>query len=106
MLAPGGLLIISSPYTWRQEHTQVEHWVGGYLKDGENYFTIDGLKEALLPDLVLLEERKIPFVIPDADGTFQYTYSNCTVFGSQDKLNRQYNWEVCQDKSQTKFGKI
>lgn len=88
MLSAGGLLIISSPYTWKQEHTPLHHWVGGYLKDGENYFTIDGLKEALLPDLVLLEERKIPFVIPDADGTFQYTYSNCTVFGSQDKLNK------------------
>jgi 5-histidylcysteine sulfoxide synthase len=83
MLRTGGLLIVSSPYTWRPEHTAVENWVGGYLKDGENYFTIDGLKEALLPDLVLLEERKVPFVIPDADGTFQYTYSNCTVFGSQ-----------------------
>ena len=85
MLKPGGLLVISSPYTWRLEHTKLDSWVGGYLKDGENYFTIDGLKEALLPELVLLEERRIPFVIPDADGTYQYTYSNCTVFGSQDK---------------------
>ena len=24
---------------------------------------------------------QVPFVIPDADGTFQYTLSNCTVFG-------------------------
>ena len=85
MLSQTGILIISSPYTWRQEHTKLDSWVGGYLKDGENYFTIDGLKEALLPELELLEERKIPFVIPDADGTFQYTYSNCTVFGPKDK---------------------
>ena len=40
-----------------------------------------GLKEALLPEFQLLEERKVPFVIPDSDGTFQYTYSNVTVFG-------------------------
>jgi len=82
MLKEEGLLIISSPYTWRSDHTPVENWLGGYLKDAENYFTVDGLKEALMPKLVLLEERKVPFVIPDADGTFQYTYSNCTVFGT------------------------
>jgi len=78
---PGGILVISSPYTWRQEHTSPDQWIGGYLKDAENYFTVDGLKEVLSPELSLLEERKIPFVIPDKDGTFQYTYSNCTVFG-------------------------
>jgi len=85
MLREGGLLIIASPYTWKPEHTQVEKWLGGYLKDAENYFTVDGLKEALMPDLVLLEEKKVPFVIPDADGTFQYTYSNCTIFGAPSK---------------------
>ena len=81
MLGLGGLLVISSPYTWSQDHTVTDNWVGGYLKDAENHFTVDGLKEALLPDFVLLEERKVPFVIPNPEGTFQYTYSNCTVYG-------------------------
>jgi len=85
MLREGGLLIIASPYTWKPEHTAVENWLGGYHKNAENYFTVDGLKEALMPNLVLLEEKKIPFVIPDADGTFQYTYSNCTIFGDPSK---------------------
>ena len=81
MLTEGGLLIIASPYTWKQEHTSIENWIGGYLKDAENHFTVDGLKEALLPEFQLLDERKVPFVIPDSDGTYQYTYSNVTVFG-------------------------
>ena len=55
--------------------------MGGVVKDGSNVFTKDGLVELLAPDLVLLEEMKVPFVIPDPDGTFQYTYSNCTIFG-------------------------
>lgn len=85
MLSPGGLLIISSPYTWKPEHTAAEKYIGGFKKDGEDRFTVDGLREMLSPELVLLEERKVPFVIPDADGTYQYTYSNCTVFGAPRK---------------------
>ena len=42
---------------------------------------MDGLREVLMPELELLQELKVPFVIPDADGTFQYTYSNVTIFG-------------------------
>ena len=86
MLNPGGLLIISSPYTWMEEHTSLDKWIGGFKKNGENFFTVDGLKELLKPELALLEVHRIPFVIPDADGTFQYTYSNCTIFGSKDLL--------------------
>ena len=81
MLTETGLLIISSPYTWKPEHTGIENWVGGFVKDGKNVFTVEGLVDLLAPDLVLLEEQKVPFVIPDPDGTFQYTYSNCTIFG-------------------------
>jgi len=81
MLADTGLLIISSPYTWKPEHTKVENWIGGVEKEGKQVFTVDGLVNQLGPDLVLLEEQRVPFVIPDPDGTFQYTYSNCTVFG-------------------------
>jgi len=85
MLNEGGLLIISSPYTWKPEHTALEKWIGGYKHDGEDRYTVVGLSTYLAPELVLLEERKVPFVIPDADGTFQYTYSNCTVFGAPNK---------------------
>ena len=74
-------MVISSPYTWMEEHTPLSKWIGGFKKDGKNFFTVDGLTELLQPELTLLEVQRIPFVIPDADGTFQYTYSNCTIFG-------------------------
>ena len=54
-LRAGGLLVVASPYTWRPEHTPVSNWLGGTLKDAENHFTVDGLKEALGPELVLLQ---------------------------------------------------
>ena len=81
MLTETGILIISSPYTWKPEHTDPSKYLGGFMKDGENFSTLDGLSHLLQPELQLLEEVKVPFVIPDEDGTYQYTYSNCTVFG-------------------------
>ena len=47
--------MVASPYTWRPEHTPVSNWLGGTLKDAENHFTVDGLKETLGPELVLLQ---------------------------------------------------
>jgi hypothetical protein len=83
MLNEGGILVISSPYTWMGEHTPEQKWIGGFQKNGENFSTVDGLKDLLQPELELLDVQRIPFVIPDADGTYQYTYSNCTIFGSK-----------------------
>ena len=81
MLSDSGLLVISSPYTWKPEHTDPSLWLGGLVREGQPLFTQDGLESLLGPELVLLETQKVPFVIPDSDGTFQYTYSNCTIFG-------------------------
>jgi hypothetical protein len=45
-------------------------------------WSLNGAVAAAGPDLCLRQEpTHVPFVIPDADGTFQYTYSQCLVFG-------------------------
>ena len=81
MLSQTGLLIISSPYTWKPEHTSPDTWIGGLVRDGRELTTRQGLVDLLGPELELLESVRVPFVIPDSDGTFQYTYSNATIFG-------------------------
>ena len=83
MLSETGLLVVSSPYTWKPEHTEPGSWLGGGAVGGAELGTQQGLEQLLGPDLVLLHAERVPFVIPDSDGTFQYTYSNCTVFGRQ-----------------------
>jgi|GEM_PF-166002 len=50
-----GLLVIASPYTWLEEYTPRQDWLGGFLKDGEPFTTLDGLKAALSPRFRLLE---------------------------------------------------
>ena len=77
----GGLLILASPYTWLEEHTPKEEWIGGYKKDGENYTTLDGLKEQLSNHFRLVSEpQKVPFVIRETQHKFQHTLSELTIW--------------------------
>lgn len=80
----GGLLIIASPYTWLEEHTPKEEWIGGFKKDGENYTTLDGLKDLLSSHFRLVgEPRKVPFVIRETQHKHQHTLSEVTIWERQ-----------------------
>ncbi len=80
-LNPGGLLVLASPYTWLQEYTKRDEWIGGFKKDGESYSTLDGLKEILNGEFMLLGEPKtMPFVIRETCRKHQYTFSEVTVW--------------------------
>lgn len=75
----GGILMITSPYTWLEEHTPREEWLGGFKKDGENVTTLDGLKAALGPHFTLVKAPvKVPFVIRETQHKFQHTLSEVT----------------------------
>lgn len=77
----GGILVIASPYTWLEEHTPKEEWIGGFKKDGENHTTLDGLKEHLGGNFRLVgEPRKVPFVIRETQHKFQHTLSEVTIW--------------------------
>lgn len=77
----GGLLIIASPYTWLEEHTPKEEWIGGFKKDGENYTTLDGLRDHLSGHFRLVgDPRKVPFVIRETRHKHQHTLSEVTVW--------------------------
>jgi putative 4-mercaptohistidine N1-methyltranferase len=78
---PGGLLVLTSPYTWLEEYTKKEEWLGGYREAGEPVWSIDGLKEALAPHFRLLgEPRDVPFVIRETRRKFQHTVAELTVW--------------------------
>ncbi|MGB9093135.1 MAG: 5-histidylcysteine sulfoxide synthase [Gallionella sp.] len=78
---PGGVLLIASPYTWLEEHTSREEWLGGYKKNGENFTTLDGLKGLLEPHFRLLEApQEVPFVIRETRHKFQHSLSEVTLW--------------------------
>ncbi|WP_254426836.1 5-histidylcysteine sulfoxide synthase [Rhodanobacter sp. C06] len=80
-LNPGGILMITSPYTWLAEHTPRADWVGGFKKDGESFTTLDGL-DAILGKYFerLGEPRAVPFVIRETRRKFQHTLSEVTLW--------------------------
>lgn len=77
-----GLVINSDPYTWLEQFADVENWIGAVTKDGKPYHTTEALKDIMGPELVLYEQTKIPFVIPNENGSYDYTYSIATVWGA------------------------
>ena len=80
-LNPGGMLLIASPYTWLEEHTRREYWIGGFKRDGENFTTLDGLKEILGKHFRLIgAPREVPFVIRETRHKFQHTLSEVTIW--------------------------
>ncbi|EMR13784.1 hypothetical protein MPL1_03683 [Methylophaga lonarensis MPL] len=78
---PGGLLMITSPYTWLEEHTEKDDWLGGFKKDGESFFTLDGLKAILEQNFRLVHgPESVPFVLRETRRKFQHTLSEVTVW--------------------------
>jgi 5-histidylcysteine sulfoxide synthase/putative 4-mercaptohistidine N1-methyltranferase len=77
----GGLLIITSPYTWLEEFTQRDKWIGGLRKDGENVTTLQAMAQLLLPHFVsLIPPRDIAFVIRETGRKFQHSIAQMTVW--------------------------
>jgi len=80
-LNPGGILLIASPYTWLEEHTKREAWIGGFKRDGESFGTLDGLKEVLGVHFKLIQgPTEVPFVIRETRRKFQHTLSEVTIW--------------------------
>ncbi len=80
-LNPDGILLIASPYTWLEEHTKREEWIGGFKKDGESFTTLDGLKELLGKHFRLIGgPLEVPFVIRETRRKFQHTLSEVSIW--------------------------
>jgi putative 4-mercaptohistidine N1-methyltranferase len=77
----GGLLLITSPYTWLEEHTRREEWIGAYKKDGENFTTLDGLKLLLGKHFRLVQDPlEVAFVIRETKRKYQHSLAEVSVW--------------------------
>jgi putative 4-mercaptohistidine N1-methyltranferase len=80
-LQVGGLLVLTSPYTWLEEFTKKENWLGGYRQAGEPRMTLDALQELLAPHFRMLgDPRDVEFVIRETRRKFQHTIAQLTAW--------------------------
>jgi len=81
MLRPGGILLLSSPYTWLEDFTPKENWLGGVRENGEALTTLQALQRLLAADFDLVDEpQDKPFVIRETARKFQHTLAQVTVW--------------------------
>lgn len=95
-MAPGGLLVISSPYTWLEEYTPKDKWIGARKVNGENTTTLEALWEVLQTQFIPLSLHgnvseirvegdhnnafTLPFVIPETERKFQLSFAQVSIW--------------------------
>ena len=80
LVRPGGELIITSPYTWLEEFTPREAWLGGVERNGRAITTLDGLRDALTAHFELAAIKDLPFLIREHVRKFQWSVAQATLW--------------------------
>ena len=73
-------MALTSPYTWLEEFTKKDKWLGGFKINGKSQTTLEGLKNLLAPQFTLLDVSDVPFVIRETQRKFQYSIAQMTVW--------------------------
>jgi 5-histidylcysteine sulfoxide synthase/putative 4-mercaptohistidine N1-methyltranferase len=79
-ILPAGLLVITSPYTWLEEYTPKDKWLGGRREHGEPLTSFAGLERCLASGFSLVARSDIPFVIRETARKHQHTIAEMTVW--------------------------
>lgn len=80
LLEPGGVLVIVSPYSWSEERTPRDRWLGGHA----GVLSFDAMSAILRSDgFDLRDRRDMPFIIRQDARRFIWGCSDGTVWGLQ-----------------------
>ena len=81
MIRSGGMLALSSPYTWLEAFTPKENWLGGVRENGEALTTLQALQRLLAADFEQVgAPQDVPFVIRETARKFQHTQAQLTLW--------------------------
>jgi len=72
LVKPGGQLLLCTPWTWLEDFTPMENWIGG--REGVRSF--EALKALLEPGFELALEKDLPFFIREHSRKFQWSVSH------------------------------
>ena len=80
-IKPGGVLVLTSPYTWLETFTPRANWLGGVRQNGESVTTYRALQLALAADFEeIAPPQDVPFVIRETARKHQHTLAQLTVW--------------------------
>lgn len=79
LLKQDGVLMLSSPYTWLEEYTPKENWIGGIRENGESITTYQALQRLLRDNFTEIQSAEdVPFVIRETARKHQYTLAQAS----------------------------
>lgn len=71
LVRPGGLVLLTSPYTWSKEFTPPSRWP----KD-----SFPAIRKLLLPHFRLVRRQNLPFLLREHRRKFQLTFADATLW--------------------------
>jgi len=71
LVRPGGLLLLTSPYTWSKEFTPPSRWPEG---------SFPTIRKILLPHFRLVRRKNLPFLLREHRRKFQLTFADATLW--------------------------
>ncbi|KAG7666631.1 putative Ubiquinone biosynthesis O-methyltransferase, mitochondrial [Nannochloris sp. 'desiccata'] len=64
IVRPGGVVVLSSPYDWKESCTPRNNWLGGFKgRDGKEFQSAERLKAAMKGEFELIAEEELPFLL-------------------------------------------
>jgi putative 4-mercaptohistidine N1-methyltranferase len=80
LVRSGGQLVITSPYTWLEEYTPANHWLGGFVENVVARTTLDGLTRSLSEHFTLAGTKDLPFLIREHARKYQWSVAQASIW--------------------------
>lgn len=85
LVRPGGLLVLTSPYTWMEEYTPRANWLGGLASRDGGRDTLEGLRIHLQPAFRLEATMDLPFLIREHARKYQWSVAQASLWRRSDR---------------------
>ena len=79
----GGVLFITTPFTWLEACTPLTSWLGGFVDEssGEPKLSVDGLRDMMSAiGFEMVEEKALPLIIRETSRKYQLIASTATAW--------------------------
>lgn len=81
----GAQLIITSPYTWREEFTPRDHWLSRLDEEGQPVRSLEVLQSILGDAFDLIKTSDMPFLIREHARKFQWSVAQASCWRRREK---------------------